>query len=97
MKNKSFSEKTCCAKEPDPVHGIGDPSGFSNRGSGAWSAGPNLEGIHHGEEAEEKEGFLIFRHRRPLQIRGARSMRSQTELRLDVCQEGAGLVPALLL
>ena len=32
----------------------------------AWSAGPNLEDFHHGEEKEEDEGTeVICRYRRP--------------------------------
>jgi hypothetical protein len=72
LKNKSFLEEFCCAKEPKPLYGNGGSARvFSNRGSSAWSAGPNLEDTYHGVEEEEEEGFLICRYRPLAKPRGA--------------------------
>jgi hypothetical protein len=70
--------------------------GFSNTGSSAWSAGPNLEDFHHGEEEEEVEDpEVICRYRCPSFKTGADRYGRRRGFGSTFAKiKGAGLAPA---
>jgi hypothetical protein len=98
LKNKRFFEKTVADSAPIPYTKSVIRAGVLEQKFGHLVSRSKPGGFHHGEEEEEVEDpEVILADVAAPSKTGASSMRLQTQLRLVVCQERAGLVPALLL
>jgi hypothetical protein len=97
LKNKRFLKKLVADRTPIPYTESVIRAGVLEQKFGYLVSRSKPGGFHHGEEEEEGEDpEVIWPMSPPLSKTGASSMRLQTQLRLVVCQERAGLVPALL-